>query len=271
MEKLGSGRAIAEAKLEITHGMSGGTLFIEANDPYLPSLAPAGAVTVSATHVGAMCRATHTVCDEYGVTFDYIGPGGVYRDLRIPSLGLHTLSCALFAIAIAEACGMKEEPIRAGLLRYTPVPLRQNLLHFGKIGVLLDAYNACPASMRAACASMELIAHASGGKMIAVLGDMLELGGESDSNHRAIGEHFARRGLHALFLIGDYAPLYAAGAMEGGMKSSAIRMYPADTPPAVIALAVAELLAPHDVLLIKGSRKLHLEELIPPLEKALIS
>lgn len=271
MEKLGSRRAICQAKLEIVDGMHGGKVLIEGDDAYLNLYAPCHAVTVSATNAGALYRAIHARCDEHGISFDFVSPAGVYTNMRIPSLGMHTLSCAAFAVALGQILGMTEEEIRAGLMRYSPQFQRQSILHFGRVTVLLDAYNACPDSVKAACASVKLLSESTGGGKIAVLGDMKELGQESEAFHRDIGGHIAVEGFKALIAIGEQAPEYALGATAGGLAEENIRVFPSEAPVEEILAALLPYIGAYDVVLIKGSRAMRLERLIGPLKETLMS
>lgn len=266
LEKLGTQRRIAEAKLELLDAMPSPCLFAEGSDPYLRELAPF-AHFVSASNEACPWHAENIRCDGQGTSFDAVTPSGVYAALRIPTVGIHTLSCAMLALAVADTLGISEEEVRRGLKHYTPASMRQATKQIDRVTLFIDCYNACPASMQAAFHSAALLARASGGRMLALLGDMLELGEDSDTHHRAVGAALFRAGGAHLFCQGAYAPCYAAGAMEAGMPDGSIHLLP--IRPDAAGREIAAALSAHDVLLIKGSRGARMEALIPYIEKAL--
>ena len=129
-------------------------------------------------------------------------------------------------------------------------------------GVLLvdDCYNANPASMKAALRTLRQLA--GGGRALAALGDMLELGPTEGDLHRELGRDAAAAGLAALAAFGPRARL----AREAAARR---RPDPSDTfhtedPQALVAF-VRERLRPGDVLLVKGSRGMKLERLVEAL------
>jgi UDP-N-acetylmuramoyl-tripeptide--D-alanyl-D-alanine ligase len=114
--------------------------------------------------------------------------------------------------------------------------------------VINDCYNANPLSMRAALD--DLAAYAAAGRRLAVLGDMLELGPDEARHHREIGEYAAQRGVDVLVAVG---PRSRETAAAFGGESHHV-----DTAQEAASL-VARLLAPTDVILVKGSRGVGLE------------
>ena len=266
IEKLGSQKAICQAKLEILDGIRDGKLLIEGNDTYLSVCAPENAITVSANCHGAMCHSAREAICATGTTFDFLSPIGKWQNLHIPSLGRHTLSCALFAITVAQMLSLSEEQVREGLCRYEPVYQRQTTLYVGDITIVLDAYNACPASMKGAIDTIKLLSDASNGRAIALLGDMLELGPMSQRYHEEIGAYAAEIGVEYLFLVGSFSNAYRLGALQADMNERNIICL-----SSAQAREIVPYLAPHDILLIKGSRKNKLELLLPDLQKALTS
>jgi UDP-N-acetylmuramyl pentapeptide synthase len=126
--------------------------------------------------------------------------------------------------------------------------------------VLDDCYNANPASMSAALATLAAQAGASG-HAFAVLGDMLELGSEAESMHAALGREAAARGVVGLAAVGDFAESVARGAREGGVPRVLVTK-----DPAAAAAAVAEWSAGGDWILVKASRGVRLERTVEALE-----
>ena len=96
---------------------------------------------------------------------------------------------ALAAVAVGEVYGVPDEAIAQGLENLKMTGMRQEILHFGPVTVINDAYNASPASMEAALKTLgDVVKDQGKGRAIAVLADMLELGAHSRSGHTQVGE-----------------------------------------------------------------------------------
>jgi UDP-N-acetylmuramoyl-tripeptide--D-alanyl-D-alanine ligase len=121
--------------------------------------------------------------------------------------------------------------------------------------VIDDAYNANPASMAAALRALERVGAA--GRMIAVVGDMLELGDASAAEHARIGELAAEIGVDALIAVGDVAPA-AADAARAAAPAVPLVLEVPDPATALDALRSLDVRA-DDVVLVKGSRAVGLE------------
>jgi UDP-N-acetylmuramoyl-tripeptide--D-alanyl-D-alanine ligase len=121
-----------------------------------------------------------------------------------------------------------------------------------------DCYNANPASMAAALKTLTALA-APGGRAVAVLGDMLELGAFEAEAHRALGEEAAKAGLAALAAFGPRSRATAEAARAAGLEA-----FHAGELEELVAWTVATV-RPGDVLLVKGSRGMKLERLVEAL------
>ncbi|MFZ2428803.1 MAG: cyanophycin synthetase, partial [Propioniciclava sp.] len=119
------------------------------------------------------------------------------------------------------------------------------------VTILNDAYNANPDSMRAALTTLAGIRDGSG-RLLAALGDMLELGEGAEAEHRALGELAARLGIQVL-AVGDLGRLIAVGATDAGGTGE----YLADVD--ALTGRLRSLVRPRDVVLVKASRGLALE------------
>ena len=120
--------------------------------------------------------------------------------------------------------------------------------------MLDDTYNANPDSMIAALRT--LAAMPAGGRRIAVLGRMGELGAESESGHRRVGLAAAQLGLDCVITVGAEAAQIAAAQPVGRSRSSR----PMPTREALEALR--QIARPGDVVLVKGSRSAHMEQIV---------
>jgi len=170
----------------------------------------------------------------------------------LPAFGTHFAVNATAAVATAWSTGVSASHAAAGLAAYAPVGLRQRIEHLpdGTL-VLNDAYNANPASMRAALDTLAAL----GGTGVAALGDMLELGTHEASLHRRVAEHAVSLGLERVLLVG---PRFAAVAGDLPVETFA------DADQAGHALIGT--LGPDHRLLVKGSRGLAMERILQPLQ-----
>jgi UDP-N-acetylmuramoyl-tripeptide--D-alanyl-D-alanine ligase len=125
------------------------------------------------------------------------------------------------------------------------------------VTVINDAYNASPTSMRAAVVALADIR--TGGRRVAVLGDMAELGSLEELAHFSLGEDVARSGIEDLVTVGERARRIADGARATGMIAERVR------PCATVDEAsevLDDLLAAGDTVLVKASRSMGLERVV---------
>lgn len=196
--------------------------------------------------------------DGWGIDDDGFGwadTGGTRLTLRIA--GEHNLRNAMLALAVARACGVPDERSVAGLAALAPLDMRGQWLSAGGLTILNDAYNANPASMREAIALMDRLDR--GRPRVLVLGTMRELGAHAASLHAEIAGRALSSGASLVAGVGDFAvPLSAGGA-------PADRVVTAPDVPELWA-ALAPRLPRNAVVLLKASRGVRLERLVPLLE-----
>ncbi|HTA05946.1 MAG TPA: UDP-N-acetylmuramoyl-tripeptide--D-alanyl-D-alanine ligase [Solirubrobacteraceae bacterium] len=240
LELLGSLEAIAAAKSELIVGMApGSTVVVPVGDPLLQP------------HLRAELK-TVTFGEHADVTLGQVLSDGRVlirahgRELELqPSFAqAHNLRNLLAASAAALALGV--EP--SGPLHVRFSALRGERLELADgVVVINDCYNANPMSMRAA---IDDLAKTAPARRVAVLGDMLELGGESERLHREIGLYAAEQGLDVLLTVG---PLAAEMRREFEGESYAVGSADA------AAELLRTLLDAGDTVLVKGSRGVGLE------------
>ena len=200
--------------------------------------------------------------DDAGMRIAVRTPSGEFAS-DLPATGEHNLLNALAAAAAAYALGMRPDGMEEGFAsfgavrgRFRPVPLRGG-------GLLLDdTYNANPASMEAAIRNLKALRR--GRRAVAVLADMLELGDAAAASHFRIGHMLAGSGADRLVTHGEHAASIARGAVEGGMDAASVT-HAGDR--ARLSDLVREALRPGDVVLVKGSRGMRLEEIADAIEK----
>ena len=209
----------------------------------------------------AEVSATDVRFDEAGgFEFRLITPEGE-ASVRVAGLGETTVINALAASAAALAADVPLEEIVTGLARYVP-PLGRMVQHRLESGAIVidDSYNANPESLRAALQSLSRLA--SGGRSVAVLGDMGELGESARAAHEDAGRWVAELGIDLLFAFGERASCVADAARAAGMGSADIHT---GNDHAEIGRRIRKLLEPDDWVLIKGSRAMKMEKIIDSL------
>ncbi len=153
-----------------------------------------------------------------------------------------------FGLNLVEISGVFKE--------HRPLPGRTNLLKgIKQTWIIDDSYNASPL---ATLTSLEILDQFSEGKRrkIAVLGDMLELGGKTEEGHRQVGQK-VKETADLLFTVGSRAIFIADQARKAGMKKENIFEFQTSKQA---GLAVQKQLEPQDIILVKGSRSIHMEE-----------
>ncbi len=269
LEYLKTRENIAKAKLEIAEGLlEGGILLLNGDEPLLrkPKHLKKG---ITVKYVGIENR---EICDifaenirvsEEGTTFDLSFEGRLYQGLKMPLIGAHFVYNAAFASAAALYLGADERALREGLASYTPTGLRQNISRKKGVTLIADCYNAAPESMKA---SVDTLCRIEAKRRIAVLGDMKELGKDSDEMHRAIGGYLAKHGVDMLFTLGKSGALIAEEAIKGGVGTVFAEQNQDNI--ASLAAEIADKLQEGDAILFKASRSMKLERVIDALFEA---
>jgi UDP-N-acetylmuramoyl-tripeptide--D-alanyl-D-alanine ligase len=179
---------------------------------------------------------------------------GASVPVTLQLVGAHQAMNAAAAAAAALAAGLTAGQVGEALAGVTTLSKWRMELHELSSGVIVlnDAYNANPDSMRAALDALATIgADASVGRTIAVLGEMKELGPDSEKEHRGIGAYAAERGIDQVVVVGEAASAIAEGAGE-----RALRIKDNDS---ALAWLRAEL-AQGDAVLVKASNGARLYE-----------
>lgn len=253
LEKLGSIEGVAREKCSIVDGLvSGGVAIVTDDAPELDAeLASRSGVRVQRVggSRGADWRMGRVRCGGEGVTFELAGMG----ELSLALPGAHNARNGAIAAAVGAWLGLGEASIRRGLASARAPEMRLGVetvpIPGGSVTLINDAYNANPDSMRAALATLATFEPGEGGRRVAILGDMLELGGASDAEHAALLEG-APAGIDLIIALGPAmsraAEPIARGAALGEMSDSAARR-------------AAGMVRPGDVVLLKASRSVRLE------------
>jgi UDP-N-acetylmuramyl pentapeptide synthase len=242
---------------------AGGTLLLNGDDVWTPRLIER--TRASVIRVGSAAandwRAAGIRPDKQGATFRVETANSPYAgEYRIGLLGKHQVFNALFAIALGAEFGLGRNEIQRGLAECKTPKMRLQLWEHKGVTVLDDAYNANADSVLTALQTLQDFP--CKGRRIAVLGDMAELGAQSEAAHEEIGRRAAELGVGQLFAVGTMAPLTARAARHAGLNR--VLEFP-DAESA--AAAVKSFLKPGDVLLLKASRVARLERIAETLKQ----
>lgn len=258
IELLGSIENIARAKGELVESIqSGGTIILNADNVHtagMKNLAGAGVNVVTyGLESSADVRAKDILIGSVSTEFTLCCRGEEY-DFEIPMLGRHNVSNTLAAIAAGLTLGLSVEDIQRGISSLTTTKMRFEVIRRDGLTIVNDAYNASPASMRVAIKTASEI---YSGRLIAVLGDMLELGDISEAVHREIGAELVENKFDTLITLGELGKFIAAGARDAGLKN----VYTFDTHEDA-AKKILELVRDGDTILFKASHVMHMEKII---------
>ena len=246
---------IAEAKAEIFEGLAGGTAVLHRDNPFFPDLAVAAEAAGAARVVGfgAHGEATARLIDLIS------GPACSRIHARIHKLelryrvglpGRHWAMNSLAVLAAVDALGANVGLAAAGLARLTPPKGRGQrsrvALGAGSFEIIDDSYNASPAAMRAALETLAMAEPRNGGRRIAVLGDMLELGANSDRLHAGLAAAAGADGIACVYTAGPHM-----AHLHDALPDHVHRFHGPDS--AALAARVAAEIRPGDVVMVKGS------------------
>jgi UDP-N-acetylmuramoyl-tripeptide--D-alanyl-D-alanine ligase len=248
---FGTREAIAEAKGELVRGLApGGTAVLNADDSAVAAMRSLteGPVLTFGVAAKADVRVSDLTLDRRSRPAFTLRTARASARVTLPFIGAHQALNAAAAAAAGLAAGVSLDAAAEALAGAALSKWRMELQELPSGVVLLnDSYNANPDSARAA---LDALAAVEGGRRIAILGDMAELGDASAAEHRAIGRYAAARA-DVVVAVGKAARPIADGA---GREAIAL----ADSESAIDWLRTR--LAPGDVVLVKASREARLDE-----------
>lgn len=251
---------LTREKLNIAVGQGEGDILLIPGDLELPrSLRLTPRVLCIGTHEHADFRAVNICMNEKGTKADIKCKERMIKNLvwHVPgSIGVSVLAISA-AIGILE--GKSDEAVRRGLEAAKLATPRMRLISVGTRSFLDDTYNASPEAVKAAIEAARLLAVRR--PLVAVLGDMLELGELTVPLHNAAGAFAAAHGVRQIFAYGKYAAAIAEGARAAGMPTSSVFCFAVGEEDALVASLLSE--TPKDAfLLFKASRKMALDEVL---------
>ena len=259
LSEFGTREAIATAKGEIVEALpAAGTAVLNTDDDLVRAMAErTRARVLGFGHLGEVGW-EQVELDELGRPRFALRYAGASRPVRLRLPGRHQVANATAAAAMALAAGLDLSSVAASLdTARTASPWRMELVT-RRDGMLVvnDAYNANPASMAAAVDTLAAIGERQRRRTVAVLGEMLELGAESDAAHREVGRAAAAAGVDVLVTVGPAAAAIGEGArLATGWHGVAVAARGRDE-----ALGwLRDNARADDVVLVKASRGVALE------------
>jgi UDP-N-acetylmuramoyl-tripeptide--D-alanyl-D-alanine ligase len=257
IQQLKTQENILREKLHIADRFHpGSVLFLNGDDDYLAGLRDTwkGTMVFYGTQPWCDYRAMN-IREVNGCTGFTLKAHGKNMQVVIPVLGRHNVNNALAGLAVAQALGIPLSRAAAKLETYQPPAMRQQIHYINDLTIIDDSYNASPDSIRS---SVDVLCSFRGGKRIAVLADMLELGEYSRKAHFQVGVYAAGAGVDVLLTVGEEAKEIARGARSEKPEITAKSFQSNDE-------AVDELrkiIAPGDAILIKGSRGMQTDQIV---------
>lgn len=251
LEFLGSRDGILKAKCEmLDYAAPDAAVFVNGDDDKLTALKDR-AVTFGLS----------PSCQIFADHLEDLGLDGIrcrihareeQMDVTIPMPGSHMVYNAMAGTCVGLSLGLSMDEIRRGIEALQPVSGRSHVVRTPLYTLLDDCYNANPVSM---CAMLDVLANTPG-RRIAILGDMGELGEESEKLHTQVGEHAASLNLDAVITIGALSRAIHEAA---GASAALCRHF--DSKEAFLAEA-DQLLQKEDSILIKASHYMGFEHLV---------
>lgn len=258
IEKVGSREGIARAKSEMLAALPGdGTAVLWQEDDFLPALrnpSPCPVVTFGFAQE-ADCR----VLGYRALSWERCLLRGrlddVVFEVELPTTGRHQALNASAAVLAARCAGVGVAEAAAALAGAELPPLRLQVVNFKGATVVLDTYNASPDSTIAALRTLADVP--AEGRRIAILGEMKELGDYTESGHRAVGAALGLSPVDHAVLTGGPTSFIEDEALKTGFTKSKVTSFASFDIENVRRFLSG--IRPGDVVLIKGSRALGLE------------
>ncbi|MFA6540969.1 MAG: UDP-N-acetylmuramoyl-tripeptide--D-alanyl-D-alanine ligase [Bacteroidota bacterium] len=256
LEFFGDEEGVAKEETELFRYLekNNGTAFINYDDPFL--FRKGGTVKKSigyGINQKADIRAKKIQMDELGrARFECVYPKKSKKfHVALPVPGLHNAVNALAAISVGLKLKVKEKRIISAVKHFSSAAKRMEVLSQNGITLLNDTYNSNPDSVIAALKTLASVQ--TGGRKFVVLGDMKELGESSKREHTNIGAIASGMNFHGLFAHGPFSKYtseaFGSGARHFDSKDD-------------LSSELKKILHPGDVVLIKGSRGMKMEEVV---------
>jgi len=257
LEFLGSMENVAFAKSEIMKGMKKGSTLIVNRDTecfhIIKQLADQQGIKLFTFGLGADSDLSP---DSFKLSADRTVVVYKKENVSVPLYGKHNVYNILAALAVAEIMNIKISIAADALSKFENIGGRSEIID-REYTIINDTYNSNPLSSLFALESVCDVFQ--GRRKIAVLADMKELGESSCVYHVKVGEFAGSRKFDLLLLYGEMAEYYEKGALNAGLNSSAVMKFDSKED---IAVYLKGYLQEKDVVLVKGSRSMKMEDVV---------
>lgn len=259
IENLGSREGILKAKCEILDGMKKGSpLIINGDNDMLKTVETNDYKVIKfGLEKDNDVYAENIIPQQDGSFFEVVF-GGEKAKCFVPAVGIHNVYNALCAVCVGLQLGYTLEDAAKGVASFEPEGMRQKVTQIKGMTFIEDCYNANPDSM---CAALETLKTLKKERIIAVLGDMLELGDYSEKAHSLVGEKAAEIGCDYVLTFGNESRFIAENAEKGGVKAISFN------DKEELTGYLKTILCEGDTVLFKGSRGMKMEEIFITLYK----
>lgn len=182
---------------------------------------------------------------------------GVEGEVVVPVFGAHNVINLMGASGIALAANMTPEDIWSALPSCQTVWGRNMLVELQTGAKLIfDGYNANPDSMKALIENLSQVS----GKKIVILGDMLEMGDQAEELHSELGEFVGHKDFDVVWFLGQFSKAFEAGIKKARFSKT---LFISNSYEESLAVKVASMVEPSNIVVMKGSRGARLEKLVP--------
>ena len=259
MQDLGSREGIAQAKSEITIGLKSNGTFIYDGDepllkPHVEQIKEAKCISIGLEQGNSLVCSVNDQVETEGIAFTI----NHQQEYELPILGIHNMKNAAIAIAVGQELGLSYKTIQHNIKRVKLTGMRMERHETEQqVTVINDAYNASPTSMKAA---IDTLSNMNGRKII-VLGDVFELGDNSQRMHEEVGTYLQNKHIDQLITFGSEATF-----IHNTGKSYVDEAHHFNDKEKLISY-MTHIVQPDDNVLIKGSRGMKLEEVVDALIK----
>lgn len=259
LEFLGSVENVAAAKAEIMLGMEAGVVFLNRDTPSFELLRAKAVERGLSVKSFGLHENADIAPGSYQLLRDAVMIDFGGSRFRVPLYGIHNIYNGIAAIAVGLHFGIDAEKMQEAFQRFVNVGMRSQIVE-NDVTVINDTYNSNPLSSHYALVSAAQVFPAQ--RKIAVLSDMKELGELSAFYHDELGREVFQHGFDLLYSWGELSEEIARGARDAGMRDDTVFYF---REKRELIDALKEQIVTGDVVLVKGSRSMKMEEVVEAL------
>jgi UDP-N-acetylmuramoyl-tripeptide--D-alanyl-D-alanine ligase len=253
---LGNRELIAKAKLEIVNGMKNPKVLVPYEEALFSDITGRYTYSIESENANSFINPKSTT--SFGSLFDIHTESFDIYDAKTSLPGNHILKSIAMSISVMELLKLTSNEIKASLPMLDEECIRAKFINKGKITVYDDTYSSSP---EAVIAMLKMLSLYDTPQKSCMLGDMLELGNDTERLHKIIGEAVVENGFQKLFAFGLYAPFIADGAKNAGMTNENIFINTNIDAPEITANQIIQNTEYGELVLFKASHAIHAERI----------